>query len=64
MKNSLQNIEWCGGQAPGTMRVSWTRTIVGWFNVRNIETGDVININTLAFGSIFDVNRKVTTAME
>ncbi|WP_025026670.1 hypothetical protein [Caldalkalibacillus mannanilyticus] len=69
MENLLSNIEWCHGdpayfaygpKSEDTIRVSWARTLIGWFNVMNIETGEVINMNPIVFRYYFDVDRKAS----
>jgi hypothetical protein len=44
------------------LQVKIVRTIVGWYNVYNIATGERVTLSPDQFFAVFNIDRKVTLA--
>jgi hypothetical protein len=44
------------------LQVKIVRTIVGWFNVYNVSTGERVTLSPNEFFAVFNVNRNTTLA--
>jgi hypothetical protein len=44
------------------LQVKIVRTIVGWFNVYNIATGERVTLNPDQFSAIFNISHNTTLA--